>query len=215
MAFYHAAEALLAKAPPDVQSAVMPVIEYLAVTFGDEVQAEGVERIKEWAEKLRVAATLQRRRARCVEAVHRWGGKVRSDPERRLAHAEALVDALKAIGAEPDELRVNPDDPEDEGVIERMRKACPWAEAWRGELDDVAAKLDAYDAASRGKDGAKGASRILAEMIFDGGPFLGLAAKAGDDEEDAIEDMRKALDKAVRARPARRSNTGENGRKRP
>lgn len=192
IAFYDAAEALIATAPVEAQRAAMEVVMHLAATFGGDVQAEGVERVKGWAETLRKDAGLYLRRARCIDAVHQWGSKVRSDPEHKLVHAAGLIDSLQAFGAEAEELRVNPNAPKDKKTMERVRKACPWAEAWRGELQDVAARLNAYDPSPSGKEGAKGAASILAAMIVDGGSFLGLSA------EDAIDDIRKALDKAVR-----------------
>jgi hypothetical protein len=202
-AFYDAAERLIEHAPEELAEAARAVITHLAVTFGLDTRAEDARLVKGWAEMLGrevgSEATLQIRRARCVDAVHKWGARVKEDPAQRRAYAEALVDDLKRIGTEVEEYRIT-DDPKDD-VQARMRKACPWAEAWRNELDDVAAKLDSYDPEPARKKGKKSAEVILTEMILDGGEFLGLSLKDGEGEKAAITRIRGLLFNAVRENP--------------
>lgn len=136
---------------------------------------EAVDLLRSAVEVFRRTPGLERRRAWCVRAVSEWGS--------RWKLAEASTTRKQLILTELSrELAVHDD------AFEPLSK----------DPDGLAAKLDAFEAQSSGKAGAKGAEAILAELIVeDYCGALGLAPKDSESDTDAVERIRAMLAKAA------------------
>ncbi|HVY32565.1 MAG TPA: hypothetical protein VHB79_38775 [Polyangiaceae bacterium] len=157
---------------------------YLGATLALELSFRDLKALREAVAPFEREEGLIEQRARSVEDVASAGDRylaVHNDEGRRQVVFE-LAAALSAIPAFEDAI----------GEL----AAVPF----EGDLSWLEARLKTYHPDPKGRDGAKGAATILAELIVLDveGSALGLGVAEEEDLEDAIERARKALDKAVR-----------------
>ena len=136
---------------------------------------EGEYRLENALAALRGDVGLARGRMRCVQWVAQHGERWHSEPDQRDRIAESLVRHLEV--------------------------ADPNFAILRDEPAALGARLDRYSADPAGAEGKHGAAAILAEIIgldLDAAGALGVSAAEDEEDDVAVERIRKRLDADVR-----------------
>lgn len=173
----HAATTHICRGKPpqswtDDEAAAMRIIAQIAGLYQFHPDASAVQAIRKALAMLEKPDTLQARRAHCVDVVAEWGEKWHH-PEWQASDDTRALLIKQAI----DELTF-------------WEPEFVWLQQYP---DALTSRLDEYSSSPAGRPGAKGAERILAELIAVEGDALGLAPREDESEEDAVERVRKKL----------------------
>ena len=139
--------------------------------------------------------TMTKRRIGAMQAIEAAARQIRFNSRRLSAIDPGLVDtsnerAAKTLVQQLDSLSFELDAPDLEQDFTVLLD----------ELPDLIAKLKLCDPKPKGKSGAKGVPRVLAEIIVEANGGLGFKLDADVDDETLIDSVRKQLDSDWQAR---------------